>query len=96
MCEDAEILATYNFQFDSRIMQTCNERLGREAPLWTPEVYEHCVMIQSQEYLMDRLKLGQVYRRLFGKPLQDAHDAFADAIAAMEIFRLMTAELTGD
>ena len=94
MCKGADIISTYNFMFDSRIMRTCNTRLGRTKPLWSPDTYEHCIMLQAQDYFMERCTLKQCYRRFFKKPLQDAHDAFADTIAATEIFRLMTSELT--
>lgn len=93
LCRGAEIICTYNFAFDSRIMLTSARRIGFERPLWSPETYEHCIMVQAQEYFRDRLPLKRVYQRLFNRQLTDAHDAFADTVAATEVFRLLTAEI---
>lgn len=92
MCKDAEIVATYNFKFDSRIIQTTAMRTDAEEfsarPLWAPECHEHCIMLQTQEFFGGgRMKLKQAYRRIFKEAMEDAHDAFADTIAAVQVFR---------
>lgn len=96
LCKGAEIVCTYNFAFDSRIMLSSARRIGFERELWSPDAYEHCIMIQAQEHFRDRLPLKRVYQRLFNRQLTDAHDAFADTIAATEVFRLLTAEINLD
>lgn len=92
MCKDAELVCSYNHAFDKRIVQTTALRTAPEDfakhPLWGSETFEHCIMLQTQEHFGGgRMKLKQAYRRIFNKPLLDAHDAFADTIAAVEVFR---------
>ena len=93
MCEGADIVATYNFAFDSRVIRTTALRTDPEEfiarPLWSPDTFEHCIMLQAVEWFGQRVKLNQCYKRLYDKVLTDAHDAFADTIAATECFRYM-------
>lgn len=92
MCRDADIVCSYNHKFDKRIVQTTalrtDAREFTKDPLWSPATFEHCIMLQTQEHFGEgRMKLKQAYRRLFNLPLIDAHDAFADTIAAVKVFR---------
>lgn len=92
MCRGADIVACYNIKFDRRIMLTTAMRTDADEftadPLWAEGTYEHCIMLQTQQHFGGgRMKLNQAYRRVFGRPLQNAHDAFADTIAATEVFR---------
>jgi len=92
----SDIVAAYNLQFDERMIRTSSARmhpdflddlvLGDET-----EVFHHCVMEQSIAHFKARYKLGQVYKMVKGVQLTDAHDALADAVAAMEIMKELTA-----
>lgn len=93
MCEGASIIASYNLAFDKRVINTTALRTDTteftKNPLWSPDTFEHCVMMQAQEWFGQRVKLNQCYKRLYDAVLENAHDAFADTIAATECFRYM-------
>lgn len=85
---DADVVAAYNLPYDSRIIRTSGERVGIEDVL--PTTADHiCIMEWASHVLGARYQLGQAYRKLMGKIVENAHDAFADTIAATEVFRAL-------
>lgn len=90
MCQGADLICTYNWRFDERMIRTAAQRLNVPLPLWPDTTIEHCVMIQAQDFFGERIKLNTCYKRLFNRKLENAHDAFADTLAAMECFRHLT------
>lgn len=97
LASEADIVAAYNFDFDSKLIRYSSYRtaptfihspvLGRPG-----EVAHHCVMEQTKDfYGAPRwLKLNDAYQRITGQPIVDAHDALADAIAAAVVFKEVT------
>lgn len=80
-----DVIAAYNLPFDERIMRTAALRRGKPWDIPAPTM-RVCVMRQAEQHFGYRQKLGQVYAKLLGKPLQDAHDAYVDSLAAAEVF----------
>ena len=63
-------------------------RAGIENPV--PDLPTFCTMELSATFLSSshkkHLKLGELYERLFGQPLEKQHDALTDALATAECF----------
>ncbi|MFM7009096.1 MAG: exonuclease domain-containing protein [Betaproteobacteria bacterium] len=87
----------YNLPFDERIIRTSSVRacpgvfdddpvLGDGSKLFC--AMDYCSALFKHPYM----KLEQAYRRCFGTPIKDAHDAMADAIATAEVFRKLTSD----
>ena len=79
------ILVAHNAQFDYRILQLEFKRLGYEFSMKSI-----CTVILSQELLPDQesYKLGRLSRSL-GIPLKDRHRASGDALATVELFKIL-------
>ena len=79
------ILVAHNAQFDYRILQLEFKRLGYEFSM-----NSICTVILSQELLPDQesYKLGRLSRSL-GIPLKDRHRASGDALATVELFKIL-------
>ena len=79
------ILVAHNAQFDYRILQLEFKRLGYEFSMKSL-----CTVILSQELLPDQesYKLGKLSRSL-GIPLKDRHRASGDALATVELFKIL-------
>ena len=79
------ILVAHNAQFDYRILQLEFKRLGYEFSMKSL-----CTVILSQELLPDQesYKLGRLSRSL-GIPLKDRHRASGDALATVELFKIL-------
>ena len=79
------ILVAHNAQFDYRILQLEFKRLGYEFSMKSI-----CTVILSQELLPDEesYKLGRLSRSL-GIPLKDRHRASGDALATVELFKIL-------
>lgn len=97
MAAEADIVGAYNLEFDEKLIRFSSYRTHntfiRRPVLGTPgEVSHICVMHQAKEYYKSKkyLKLGEVYSRIKGVPLEDAHDALADAVAAAIVFKELT------
>lgn len=94
-CAGADIIAAYNLPFDERIIRTSSLRVDFDeftaSPVLDPKALHFCVMNQAAQYFKGRVRLGQAYQRLLGRPLVDAHDAFADTLAATEVFKHLIA-----
>ena len=80
------ILVAHNAQFDYRILQLEFKRLGYEFSMKSL-----CTVILSQELLpeQDSYKLGRLSRSL-GIPLKDRHRASGDALATVELFKILS------
>ena len=79
------ILVAHNAQFDYRILQLEFKRLGYEFSMKSL-----CTVILSQELLpnQESYKLGRLSRSL-GIPLKDRHRASGDALATVELFKIL-------
>ena len=79
------ILVAHNAQFDYRILQLEFKRLGFEFSMKSL-----CTVILSQELLPDQesYKLGRLSRSL-GIPLKDRHRASGDALATVELLKIL-------
>ena len=79
------ILVAHNAQFDYRILQLEFKRLGYEFSMKSL-----CTVILSQELLPDQesYKLGKLSRSL-GIPIKDRHRASGDALATVELFKIL-------
>ena len=79
------ILVAHNAQFDYRILQLEFKRLGYEFSMKSL-----CTVILSQELLPDQesYKLGRLSKSL-GIPLKDRHRASGDALATVELFKIL-------
>lgn len=88
LSRQASMIAAYNLPYDFRIMRTSAERLGM-APFFTPEQHKMCIMEQVQRDMERRVKLRVAYRKYTGLEIADAHDAFADTLAAAEVLRAL-------
>ena len=79
------ILVAHNAQFDYRILQLEFKRLGFEF-----SIKSLCTVILSQELLPEQesYKLGRLSRSL-GIPLKDRHRASGDALATVELLKIL-------
>ena len=79
------ILVAHNAQFDYRILQLEFKRLGFEFSMKSL-----CTVILSQELLPEQesYKLGRLSRSL-GIPLKDRHRASGDALATVELLKIL-------
>ncbi len=96
LCDGIDMIAAYNLAFDDQIMRSCSLRLDpdsySEKPIYPANAQRHCIMNHATNFLRGRRKLEQAYLQLLGKPLTDAHDAFADTLAAVEVFKALIAK----
>ena len=79
------ILVAHNAQFDYRILQLEFKRLGFDFSMKSI-----CTVILSQELLPEQesYKLGRLSRSL-GIPIKDRHRASGDALATVELFKIL-------
>ena len=79
------ILVAHNAQFDYRILQLEFKRLG-----YNFSMKSICTVILAQELLPDQesYKLGKLSRSL-GIPIKDRHRASGDALATVELFKIL-------
>jgi len=79
------VIVAHNAEFDYRILQTEFRRLG-----YAFESHSLCTVALSQKLLPDAesYKLGNLVRSL-GIPITDRHRAHGDALATLELFKLL-------
>ena len=79
------VLVAHNAQFDYRILQLEFKRLGFDFSMKSI-----CTVILSQELLpnQESYKLGRLSRSL-GIPIKDRHRASGDALATVELFKIL-------
>lgn len=100
--KEAQVIAAYNWEFDERLIRTSSVRIDesyRDDPVCGThgkDILYHCVMKQAMTYFKHpRQKLATVYKTLMGENIQNAHDAMADAVAAMHVMKqLLLRQLT--
>lgn len=98
MRQEADIVAAFNFSFDSRIVRCAEQRTHqtfRDDPVLghPEEVAHHCIMLHAQAAMrVSRYpSLSKAYEHYFGVPLVGAHDALADAVAAAQLYTALIA-----
>lgn len=87
------LVAAYNLPYDFRVMRTTGHRIGANRPVFHDNITQLCLMQQVQRVFGRKIKLGKAYEHFLGKEIQDAHDAFADTIAAAELLRHFATKL---
>lgn len=78
----------HNISFDNRIIRIGLKRNFEEAVVdrWK-ESKSFCTMIEAQKILGGkRLKLSELYRKLFDKEMPEKHDSLTDMFACAEIY----------
>ena len=82
--KDSDILTYNGTSFDIAILQ---KELDREG-MYDVDLYEDRLFIDSFdiEKSFNSLKLVDVYKRYTGEELDDAHNAYADVMATIEVF----------
>ncbi len=103
MFSASDVHCAYNLPFDDKVLMAMAYRCN-VAPLaklgeWLyGKSVGHCVMELARLYLKvpgtggygyRRVKLEQAYRRIVGVPMEGAHDATADTLAALTVFKTM-------
>lgn len=94
LAADADCIAAYNLPYDERVVRTSGMRLGLGPIFPQPsETVEHlCIMEWASWKLGARYRLAQAYKQLTGKRIENAHDAFADTLAAVEVLQHIYAD----
>jgi DNA polymerase III epsilon subunit-like protein len=103
LASEADIIAAYNLDFDEKLIKFSSYRTHPSfilnPVLRTPtEVSHHCIMNQTKDYYKSPkwLKLNDVYQRITGDQIVDAHDALADAVAAAVVFKEITLKMMAE
>jgi DNA polymerase III epsilon subunit-like protein len=80
-----KFLIAHNAAFDLPIIAAEFDRLGRQDPC--RRIAVQCTMVAArQAWPGQSAKLGDVYQRLFGAPMQNAHNAGADVWACAQVY----------
>lgn len=97
MVKKCDVISAYNLPFDERVMDASFRRFHprfRVEPLFDGKD-KLCIMDLAMQHLRSKTKLEVAYRKLVGGDLLDAHDAFADVLAARDVLAalLLSSEL---
>jgi len=88
MCNKAGYVCAHNLQFDARMIQLEEQRLGFGKPF--SGVKRRCSLSMSRKVNdAPSHNLGKLYKHLFGKELVNAHTADADTNALVEVYMHM-------
>lgn len=99
LCMQADVIVAHNISFDQSIMLTALHRLGDK-----PNRMEGKSLVCTKEATTDVLKLpgkygnykwptlAEAYRHYTGREIEGAHDALADALACLEVYRAIVSE----
>lgn len=80
----------YNESFDARIVRIALKRYRPELAEEFKASPAECCMRQAQQVLGGKWpKLGDAYNTITGRVLEDAHSAFADAMATAELHKAL-------
>lgn len=79
---DRDILVYNGLNFDLPILNRFFKKIGVEFPKVGVTVYDSFLM----ECELNSHRLEEVYKRYYGKPLENAHNASADCLATMDVF----------
>lgn len=86
MVDACDIAIAYNDKFDKRMISNSCKRLGIENLLDGKRT--ECAMKSMARHQKSRvMKLGAAHIIATGKPLEDAHDAFADVRGTIEVYK---------
>ena len=75
----------HNLEFDINIMKAEAIRRGLDQTVFDL-IYPVCTLKLTKQIYLKPAKLGVLYERLFKKPLDGAHNALADSVAAGEVY----------
>jgi len=86
MANSAGVVCAHNFEFDARMVQLEEQRLGMPKPFQS--VKRRCTLKMSRRINTDAPShnLGNLYKHLFGQELKDAHTAEADVGALIKVY----------
>lgn len=86
MCDNAGIVCAHNFEFDARMVQIEEARLGRLKPF--QNVKRRCSLKMSRQINKDAPShnLGKLHKFLFNEDLKDAHTAEADTNGLVRLY----------
>ena len=99
LCMQADTIVAHNISFDQSIMLTALHRLGNK-----PNRMEGKPLVCTKEATTDVLKLpgnygnykwptlAEAYAHYTGKEVEGAHDALADTLACLEVYRALVSE----
>jgi DNA polymerase-3 subunit epsilon len=99
LCMQADVIVAHNISFDRSVMQTALFRLGNK-----PDRMEGKSLVCTKEATTDVLKLpgkygnykwptlAEAYRHYTGLEIEGAHDALADTLACLEVYRALVSE----
>ena len=99
LCMQADVIVAHNISFDQSVMQTALHRLGNK-----PDRMEGKSLVCTKEATTDVLKLpgkydsykwptlAEAYRHYTGLEIEGAHDALADTLACLEVYRALVSE----
>lgn len=97
-CMQADAIVAHNISFDETVMRTALYRLGDK-----PNRMEGKSMVCTKEATTDILKLpgkygykwptlAEAYGHYTGLEIENAHDALADTLACLEVYRALVSE----
>jgi len=86
MCNTAGAVCSHNFQFDARMVQLEEKRLGFDKPF--QGLKHRCTVAKSREINTDAPShgLGKLYKHLFGEDFVGAHTAGGDVDATIRVY----------
>ncbi len=99
LCMQADVIVAHNISFDRSIMLTALHRLGNK-----PDRMDGKDLVCTKEATTDVLKLpgkygkykwptlAEAYRHYTGLEIEGAHDALADTLACLEVYRALVSE----
>jgi len=99
LCMQADVIVAHNISFDQSVMLTALHRLGNK-----PNRMEGKSLVCTKEATTDVLKLpgkygnykwptlAEAYRHYTGLEIEGAHDALADTLACLEVYRALVSE----
>jgi len=93
LCEEADLITAYNLAFDEKVMRQTSMRIDPEdysqRPIFPDNTQTMCIMKRAEVMLNRPVRLSGAYYTFLRKKIEDAHDAFADTLAAAEVLKAM-------
>lgn len=87
--ERCQKLVAFNIAFDYNVLKSALIRHGHAKALEELDKKDRvCVMLLAQEHMAAPFwpNLGDAYRYVFNRPIQDAHNAMGDVISANKLY----------
>lgn len=85
LIEKCPKMVGHNLEFDLNILRAENIRRGIDGT-FLDQVEPVCTLKMVKDIYFKPMKLGVIYEKLFGHPLEGAHNALADSVAAGEVY----------